>query len=383
VRAALRHILCLLLLAGLLSAAQGEERRSPGELVRALQASQDQIALGNAEAHAAQRALLAHIGEQLMLADAEVWKEPKNARAIVAFVLSGGDVRILKRLAHAGALAGLSENLVKGVVAYGEGRNGEAAEQLIPIDARALDPSIAGNIAFMQAELVAKKDPKAALAYLDDARLLAPGTLIEEAALRRQVAIVATTGDFDRFEMLSTNYLRRFPKSAYAGAFRQQFAADIAGRDDAAGADRLARLAALLETLGVAERREAYLSIAREALVRGKLELARFAAEGAVRLAQEASADGRRAKVYEAAALVADKDIAAASSLLEAADAAGLADEDAEILEVAKSVAAEVGRPPSGDAIPPGEDIAAIFKVAGKARAAIARVDKIIEAASK
>ena len=71
----------------------------------------------------------------------------------------------------------------------------------------------------------AEKEPAKALAYLDDARLLAPGTLIEEAAFRRQIALIASAGDGERYEMMVARYLRRFPNSVYAGNFRQQFAA--------------------------------------------------------------------------------------------------------------------------------------------------------------
>ena len=296
----LRVVFSLLALASACAPAQGQERATPSELVRSLRAAQDKVALGDVDAHNALRALLVDVGRQLLATKPEAWKEPGNARAAVAFVLSGGDARLLRRLVALGSLPGVSDKLLQGVLARGEGRPGDAAELLVPINARSLDPSIAGHVALVQAELVAKKDPKKAVAFLDDARLLAPGTLIEEAALRRQVGIVAAIGEFDRFEMLATNYMRRFPRSIYAAAFRRQFAADMAGRDDAAEPSRLERMAAVLEAMGPAERRDAYLSIAREALARGKVELARFAAGGAARLAEGEEADRRRAKLYEA-----------------------------------------------------------------------------------
>ena len=61
-------------------------------------------------------------------------------------------------------LPGMDDKLVQGVLAYGEGRNAEAADLLIRIDARSLDPSIAGHLALVQAELIAKKDAGKALA---------------------------------------------------------------------------------------------------------------------------------------------------------------------------------------------------------------------------
>jgi chemotaxis protein MotC len=198
--------------------------------------------------------------------------------------------------------------------------------------------------------------------------------------------VVAATGEFDRFEMLATNYMHRFPRSVYAAAFRRQFAADVAGRGDAEQATRLQRLAAVLEVLGPDERRDAYLSIAREALARGKVELARFAAGAASRLAETEEADRRRARLYEAAALVATADFETAMSTLQGLEEAQLAEEDVVLLAAARAVGVEVSRPTqpteaAGAKAP--ADIAEAFKVADTARRAMARADELIAAASK
>ena len=64
--------------------------REPYQLVRSLQSLQDQIARGDLEAHNAQPALLKRLGEKLATADSAVWKDPRNSRAAVTFLLSGG-----------------------------------------------------------------------------------------------------------------------------------------------------------------------------------------------------------------------------------------------------------------------------------------------------
>ena len=380
---ALRLAAPLLALAVGLAPAHGQEvPRQPAELVRSLQTLQDEIAHGSTDAHLSQRTLIAQIAEQLALAKPEAWKEPRNARAAVAFVLSGGDPRILKKLSEPGMLPGMDEKLVQGVLAYGEGRNAEAADLLIRISARSLDPSLAGHLALVQAELIAKKDPVKALLFLDEARLLSPGTLIEEAALRRQIAIVAAAKDLDRFDMLSANYLRRFARSVYAGAFRRQFAADVAGRDDAGSAGRMEKLAAALEFIDLAERLDIYLSIAREALIKGKSELARLAADSAARLADKDSAERRRARLYEAAALVVGSGIEKGISALETMDKTDLDEEEAELFDAARSVAVEVRRLPLPSEAS-GEDAGAPPKAVEAARQSMARVDQLIEVVSK
>ena len=88
---------CVLTLAGVMiacvlgsmGAAHGQDGKGePFELVRSLQSLQDQVVRGNTRAHAAQRVLLAHIAEQFDALKPEGWKDPKNARAAVVFVLS-------------------------------------------------------------------------------------------------------------------------------------------------------------------------------------------------------------------------------------------------------------------------------------------------------
>lgn len=383
---ALRLALPLLVLVATAGPAHSQDApREPVDLVRSLHMLQDEIAQGSASAHLAQRTQLAQIAEQLALAGPEVWKEPRNARAAVAFVLSGGDVRLLRRLSALGALSGMDEKLVKGALAYGEGRNAEAAEHLAGIDARALDASIAGHVALVQSELIAGRDPKKALAFLDEARLLSPGTLIEEAALRRQIAIVAAAKDFESFDMLATNYLRRFARSVYAGSFRHQFAVDVAGREDAGSAGRMAQLAAALEAIDPTDARDVYLSLAREALIRGKVELAQFAADRVARMVEETSVEGRRARLYRAAALVVTNGFELAVSALEAMDRAEFAEEDAELFDAARSAAAEMRRLPAQPAPDqaPGEAAATPPAVVETARQKMARVDELMQRASK
>ena len=73
--------------------------------------------------------------------------------------------------------ADIDEKLLKGALAYGEGRHRRSRASCSDgIEARTLDPSMAGHVAYVQGELAAKKEPAKALAHLDDARLLSPGT---------------------------------------------------------------------------------------------------------------------------------------------------------------------------------------------------------------
>lgn len=380
-------ILWLVLAATCASASAAEGEKEPYELVRTLRSVHDQIVQGSASAHAFQRTLLAHIAEHMVRMDRAVWQEPRNVRAALVYVLSGGDPRVLKYLLTLGPLPGVEERLLKGTIAYGEGRNGEAAELLAPINARSLDPSIAGHVALVQSILITRKDRARAVALLDDARLLAPGTIVEEAALRREILLVAATGGFDKFEALSSQYLRRFPRSVYASSFRVQFAMHLAHQKDVEDSAQLSRLEDALESVAVADRQEVYLTIARESIRQGKIDVARFAANKAASLTGGDAGARARADVYAGAILVVTDDFDRGLKSLQGAERAKLTGEDAELLDAALQVAQEVRRePPVGDAPPPPPKPGALDRsaqlakseVARQAREVIAEVDRFL-----
>jgi chemotaxis protein MotC len=385
---ALRLVLLSLAIAVAVAPARGgEAAREPFEVVRSLQLSQDAIAHGDTSSHLSQRDQLAQIGERLAQADAKAWADPRNVRALITFALSGGNASLLQSLISRIPAGAIDEKLVQGALAYAQGRNAAAAELLAKVDARTLASGVAGHVALVQSELVAKTDPTKALALLDDARLLSPGTLIEEAALRRQAAIVAARGEFDSFLALSANYLRRFPNSVYAVIFRDQFATLVAEHDFAAHPHQLAKFEAALDALSPVDRRNINLAVAREGLIKGKLTIARFAADNAMRISEADSVEDGRAKIYQAAALIVSDEGEKASASLRAIERGKLSQEDVELAEAAGAVVAEIQRLPAepAGAPPPGaaDDTAARFSVVGRAREALARTDQLLAEARR
>jgi chemotaxis protein MotC len=375
---------------------QGQDGpQQPFELVRSLRTLQDRIAQGDLTAHAAQRKLVAQIADEMAAADLSVWSDARNVRAAVVYALSGGEPRALKPLFRVPSLSGVDDKLLNGALAYSEGRTMEAAELLAGVDPRALEPSLGGHVALVKSALVAAEDPGSASALLDDARLLAPGTLIEEAALRRQAFLVASAGDVERFDSLASQYLRRFARSAYAGSFRELYAAEVAGERYAA--ERLPKLEAMLQEVEVSIRRQFYVSIAREAVLRGRLELARLAAGHSARLSEEESVARLRSRLYEAAAAVATLDIEQGRTSLERIDRSKLDQDDVALLDAAITLAAEVARLPepadiAADEPPPAaarsrykdaERVAATLQTIKMARRALAQVDQILTEVSK
>lgn len=320
--------------------AAAAEPNAPFELVRTLQALQDQIAQGSIAAHSAQRTLLSHIDAHFLAAPAEVWQAERNARAAIVYVLSGGQPATVKRLLELQPPPKVDERLLRGALAYVEGREVEARRLLADVDARTLPPALGGQISLAQSALIVRESPAKALAHLDFARLLMPGTLVEEAALRREVFVVSQLGDTKRFEALSAQYLRRFRHSIYAGNFRQRFAVTLAQIDFVNDPAQFPRLGKMLAPLEPDSQRDVYLLLARTAVNEGKTNAAVLAAEKARELSAPGSLGEVQARLYMAAASVVtvkgfDKGVAELKKI----DRSSLAPEDVTLLEAALSVA--------------------------------------------
>lgn len=278
----------------------------PYELVRTLQVLQDQIAQGSTEALTAQRALRAEIDLKFAAADPVVWQDQRNAAAAVTYVLSGGPPTILRGLMALDPKPAIDTRLISGVLAYAEGNESEAVPLLAEINVTQLPPSMGAQLALAKSALAVRTDPKESMRLLAIARLLAPGTLVEEAALRREIFIADQLKDGAAVETLARQYLSRFRNSVYAGNFRNRFAAAISRMNfvkDQAGFSRLDDMLLLVEP---ESRGQLYLTVALAALVKGNTDAGAFAAERALSLAPAGSGEEARAQLYRAASLVAD-----------------------------------------------------------------------------
>jgi chemotaxis protein MotC len=341
----------------LASAAWAAERVNPAERVRALVELQDRVTRGDAAAYAEQSEMMRALAGELRRAAAETWKRPREARAALLYVLSGGDPGVLRTLLGRALSADLDGSLARGVIAFGQNERGEAQRLLEATDPFSLDPALGAAVALARASLLLETDTAAALRLLDAARLLAPGGRIEEAALRRQALLAMNSDDVARATAHAGRYFRRFPRSVYAATFRQAFAAAFAARAEAASAPNVALFTTCVRALAVEHQVETSTALAREALRRGNLALARMAATFALDAApHEGSA---RASLYAAAVDAGSERAAAALAALQAIAGKGLDADEARLLEAARETAQDVlraaaaGDPPRETAIDP------------------------------
>lgn len=277
----------------------------PVDMLRRLQRLQDRLAAGTSEGLPAQRDLISQIDAAYAAFPQEIWQDERNARALAVYFLSGGTPGVLRRIIDREPAPAGDIRLLRGILAYAEGRGEEALRFLGEVDARTQPNTLGGQIALAQAALVVRQDPAKASDLLDLARLLLPGTLIEEAALRRQILVESQNADISRFERLTRQYLFRFRHSVYAGNFRQRFAAALTRMAFVNDPAQFSRLEEMLKPIEPEGRRDIYLLIARAALTQGRTTAAALCAERTLALAPPASLDAERARLYGAAAVAA------------------------------------------------------------------------------
>ncbi len=325
------------------------QTEQPYQLVRTLERIQDRIAEGSTQAHNFQRGFIAEIADKMLAAPDTIWQEPKNAQSAIVYVLSGGDPRILKKLLTIKSLSGVSSDLVKGVLAYSEGRNEDALKLLADSDPRAFETRTGGHLALAKAMLMAGEDAVKAIGFLDDARLLCPGTLVDEAALRREVLLLSNAEQYERFEKLSFSYLRRFAKSVYAKSFSRSFAIAVASGKYGADPKLMSHLEQRLGELNDESRKQLYMTLAEEGVVRGRVELTRLAADTIGYLLPAGSRDAVRLQLYKAAALAVTNEHDWALATLRNIDRSKLGASDTQLLDNALKLAVQVRQPPQID----------------------------------
>ena len=191
------------------------------------------------------------------------------------FVLSGGDVSVLMPLGEDLEPQTNEKKLFDGIVAYGNGRTAEAKSILLSLDASSFDTSRGAHLSLAQALLSSRTNPERAFEHFEKARLLLPGTLIDEAALRQIVVLASKTSNRERFSRAAISYLSRFRRSAYVAGFETQLAFHIVRFD---GRDGLLILQELLNAhpQGWGRCLSCFLaSISEQAILSGKVDLAR------------------------------------------------------------------------------------------------------------
>jgi chemotaxis protein MotC len=312
------------------------------DLVNELQGIQLRIARGDKAAYPAQLNQLKAIGAAIATSSPEIWKNKREADSLVIYILSGGSLANVEPLLKGAALIESERSLARGALAYVTNHETNAIALLNEIDLTALDARLAGEVAFARSVLETKRDPKAAVDLLDWARLVEPDGLVEEAALRREIALLADAKDMSRLTVLTRQYVTRFAASLYAPDFLRDLAGAIArlGLVDEPADYKL--LSSAVTALPPDGRREFLLNLAKSGVVSAHFVAAASAATEALESSKADSPEAMRARLYLAASRLFSDAYDAAIADLKTLSASELDRADASLLTAARKVAAEL-----------------------------------------
>lgn len=315
----------------------------PYMLVRSLRMLQDQVASGKPEALPMLNRVLGRIATEFQTADPSLWSKPANAYASMVYLLNGGNPVVVREILTSDKLAPVDARLIDGALAYADGNGISLLENF----SGKLPPETPGeliaSIYLVTAAQLASIDTTSAMARLDEVRLVAPGTLLEEAALRRSLIIAAKLGDGSKLLTAARNYLQRFSYSPYTEDFFRQLVDAIILVGDKISNDEIDEL---MQHARNRARLPFFLRVARGAVVAGQIRRAQYAAGEAERLAEKLKLNTTQAKLYRTISEVGSKNTPEAIEALAAFPKNGLHERDVQLLEAAQGIAGQIVRPP-------------------------------------
>jgi chemotaxis protein MotC len=338
--------LCLALaLPAALRADNASTSAPPYLLVRSLQAIQDKVIAGDIESLEVQRYLLNEIDRRLRTIDMAVFDDPRNVDAALIFAMSGGNPETLDILAERDVEGNFDNRVTSILRRYLSGRGSTATGQLKAVVPEYRYTRIGPYLELIGANALMQEQTDMALKFFDWARVESPGSIVEEAALRRSLAITSQKGDAKRALPYARRYARRFMNSPYASQFADIFVSLAMDHQEALPPPEIKAVLSLIERK---RQREIYLRLARRAAISGNKELAEFSSREARRLSSsEDSGQLALAELYNGLVNVPTDGIEKVLEDLSEIPDKALSPKDRFLRDAAKVVGEEVLSPPS------------------------------------
>jgi len=290
------------------------------QMVRNLQHIHDSVARGEKVARAKQARLLGDIGRSFASAPPETFSQADNLYALVTYLFNGGNPAYIETILDTIPSDVIESFLLDGALAYAKGDEAGLVGALGPVDLDELGwgvwPQDLRLSAYLALALhLAMDDPKAAQGRLAFVRTLAPGTLFEEAALRREVRLDVLLQDHFAIRRVIHSYASRFGSSPYASDFWREIRLALPMLESGFDDDTLA---SLTDMIPEKEQYMLYLRIARATLLEGRMQRTAFAATHALELARALKIKGQSvpARLYLAATLAATQQADEAIAML-------------------------------------------------------------------
>lgn len=350
----------------------------PFQMVRSLQLVQDRIADGDHAALPMQKKLLELIDKRLRTAEADDFEDRRNYRSLLIYAMSGGNPSTLDVVRSKLKLEPPDKAMVEAISSYLKGRSQRARVAFAQVDPMAQTADLGAFLALVKGSLEAGDKPDDALALFDKARLLGSGTLVEEAALRRSIALATSLNDAKRFQLWSSQYVRRFLRSPYASQFADAFVNGVVALHETVDYAAVEDIVAGMEE---EQRKVIYLRLARRGAIEGLADVSAFAAKHVesqdvvANATEKAAEEDPRAMLYASLSKVRAGDLDDVKAQLDRIDRARLSERDRQLLDAVRLVASQVTAPvapiekaaPKDDAPAPAEP---------KASAEIARAEE-------
>ena len=299
--------------------------------LRSLFAMQDAVALGHREGVEGQRRVLALLRQERLTG---LPADRATALALASYVLSGGPAEVAEAHAAGPDVDETSRSVLLGAAAFMRGDSDEARKMFATIDPLSLPATYGGRIALTKG-MLAESASADRERYLAMAIALMPGTLVEEAALRRSALTFAERRDAAGYWRRTERYRRRFPRSLYAPDFINSMAGHVVDFVQNGHAVDLQHLDRACASLPLNQRRSLYLSLAREATARGSAELATLAGRRVTRLAADGSVEHDLGLLYTWIHAIAGEQRAEATARMTAIDRSRLQPVDRDVLDAA------------------------------------------------
>ncbi|HTO32832.1 MAG TPA: chemotaxis protein MotC [Pararhizobium sp.] len=336
-------------LSGLVAHAGELDDLPPYKMLRSLQHIQDSIVLGDHSAAEMQRFMLAAIDKSLRDADPSVFDDPRNVDAAFIYAMSGGNPATLSYLANHDLEGNFDSRIIDALNHYLAGKGGLMVTNLEKAIPEYRNSRIGPYLYLVLGNAIAMQNPADSLKYYDWARLTSPGTNIEEAALRRSIALATRGNRPDKGFAYSLSYARRFLTSPYASQFADVFV-ELAVTNY--GAETEAKIQEILGFMDKPRQREVYLRIARRAAIGGMQELATLASSRAEALSDGTDAGPNAlASLYSGLVGIPSKGILEAVKDISAIPEAELSPRDQALRQAATVVAEEVLRAPDPESL--------------------------------
>lgn len=311
--------------------------------VRELNAAQNRMAIGKEKARDQVAAQFDAIEALAPGVEPEAWAQSRNIRAATIYLLSGGAPEGLREIHDAGFIVGDESGLLEAALLNAEGDE-RAAEKILAFEPANYPPLLAGHLALVQGVALVGRDNSRAIASLDLARLLMPTTLVEEAAIRREIKALDPGRDREKIISLAQTYAAKYQASPYARNFISDVRAIIFGPVIKADMAFVSKISPIIDIAPAPERADIYLALCRSSLLAGRFD-------DAHKILAKASPAAEAAKIHDrylAYQHVVERIEAAtppAPDQREDAGSSSLTDEDKKTVMVLQAVLSRLSKP--------------------------------------